>query len=255
MIAEVVRFVAPSAPPLPGLAPIRPFAPRGAAYLANGVITAALIGVGSYLMIGVLDELLRALAAGLGLRLREETRFEIAASLGVLIAAGVALLQGRRLAPENPGALIPFGPLRVDRMLIVFALLLLLGDTLVNGLIDRLAPPGFQPPVAFQPAQSAIVWSAFATVIAFPVAEEILFRGLLHTVVERTLGVAAAIILPTLAFVLVHAESGPGYLLAILPGSFLLAFARQLTGGITAPIVLHMIGNAAAEIGTFLGGG
>lgn len=253
MIATVVRLVAPSTPPLPGLRPIRPFARRGAAYLANGVVTALAIGAGAVLLITVFDMALHGAVSVFRWRLGEETRFEVAAILALAIATAVTILQGRRLAPENPRALVPFGPLRVDRMLIAFAILLLLGDTIVNGLIDRFAPPGFQPPIAFPSSPSAMAWTFVATVIAFPIAEEVIFRGLLHTVVERTLGVAAAIVLPTLAFVLVHGDQGAGYMLSILPGSFLLAVARHWTGSVTAPIVLHMIGNAAAEVSSWSG--
>jgi membrane protease YdiL (CAAX protease family) len=81
----------------------------------------------------------------------------------------------------------------------------------------------------------------FAVMIA-PVAEELLFRGMLLPLLARRLGVVAAVLASSLLFAVMHF-----YIPALLPlfvVSLACCFAYIYTGSLTTAIVLHAIFNA-----------
>jgi len=88
-----------------------------------------------------------------------------------------------------------------------------------------------------------------------PVAEEMIFRGLMFSQIAQTkFGVKGAIILPAVFFMLAHfdknIEPGLGYVifLQILVDGLFFGFVRHKTNSILLTIVLHAIGNSAAVI-------
>jgi membrane protease YdiL (CAAX protease family) len=220
--------------------------PDGVRHLSLGLAVAGLIAVcattAAYLLEPLIASALRALAT----RPSQEVTGEVAAIGAAVLAVALVFTQAHRLAPENPAALVPLGPIRLDRTFWVLALVLIGGDFLLFRAIDAFLP-SFPQWGSVPNGPAALLLFLFTTIVVFPVAEEIFFRGLLHTVFARTLGTAAAIVIPTLIFAAVHYEPTMMYALAILPGSFVLAVARHLTGGVTTPILLHMLANAAAD--------
>jgi membrane protease YdiL (CAAX protease family) len=74
-----------------------------------------------------------------------------------------------------------------------------------------------------------------------PVAEEVLFRGVLYGFFRRW-GVAAALIASTLLFVAAHR---PGSVLPIpqIVGGVLFALAFERTRNLMTPITIHVLGN------------
>jgi uncharacterized protein len=76
-----------------------------------------------------------------------------------------------------------------------------------------------------------------------PLAEEIFFRGLIYGFLRRW-GFAAALVLSTLFFVLVHpmARSLP---VTQIIGGLLFAVAYEVEGNLLVPITIHAIGNLA----------
>ncbi len=79
--------------------------------------------------------------------------------------------------------------------------------------------------------------------IVSPVAEEVLFRGVLYGFFRRW-GVFAAVTLSTLAFVLVH-PTGSGVPLPQITGGVLFAMAYEKEGNLLVPITIHTLGNIA----------
>ena len=76
-----------------------------------------------------------------------------------------------------------------------------------------------------------------------PVAEEILFRGIIYGFLRRW-GVLTALILSTLIFVLAHPAVN-GICLVQVVGGIVFAAAYESEGSLMAPITIHVLGNTA----------
>ncbi len=83
---------------------------------------------------------------------------------------------------------------------------------------------------------------ATTAVVTAPVAEELLFRGVLFTVLRSSLGVWPAAILSALIFGALHADAA---WLPLVWLGFVLALVHQKTGTLFAPIAVHAAHNAA----------
>lgn len=84
-------------------------------------------------------------------------------------------------------------------------------------------------------------------VVLAPIYEELVFRGMAYHRIENSrLGTVGAIIIPTLVFNLMHLQYSWLLLVVLLPGSFLLAFARYKTANVNYCIAMHMLFNALA---------
>jgi uncharacterized protein len=79
--------------------------------------------------------------------------------------------------------------------------------------------------------------------ILAPVAEEIFFRGVLYGFLRRW-GVAAALIIATLLFVLSH-PLDRGVPFTQIAGGLVFALAYEWEGNLLVPIVIHVLGNLA----------
>jgi len=92
----------------------------------------------------------------------------------------------------------------------------------------------------------------FVLVVAAPIVEEMLFRGLLYRGLEAKIGALATIVITSVLFGMVH-YLGFGWPRAVATGclGFLLGVIRWRTGNTTAAMVTHAAGNfAAASFGT-----
>lgn len=85
-------------------------------------------------------------------------------------------------------------------------------------------------------------------VILAPVVEEMLFRGLLFTVLRRYFAALPTVAIVTLAFGLLHIENGLLHVVAVLPAGAFFGFAREMSGGIGLPILLHAAMNLAIVV-------
>ena len=94
----------------------------------------------------------------------------------------------------------------------------------------------------------AALWSVILlTLVAAPLAEEILFRGwMLPMMIARGVPVLFAIVISALAFGLLHIAQG----LLVMTSTFLLGIAlgvaRVATGRVAAPLLGHAANNAFA---------
>ena len=104
----------------------------------------------------------------------------------------------------------------------------------------------------FGPLLSAMGWDGkalliFTLVIVGPIAEEVLFRGVILPRLAPLLGAGWAAVLTSGLFAVLHLQYGFGMHLVFLYG-LMLSWARLRTGGLPAPIAMHMAINALATL-------
>ena len=88
-----------------------------------------------------------------------------------------------------------------------------------------------------------------ALLVAAPLAEETLFRGLLFKgITASRLGVAGAVLISAAAWSLIHVQYNPYGIAYIFAGGVFLGLVRWRTGSTTLTILLHAIMNAVATI-------
>lgn len=87
-----------------------------------------------------------------------------------------------------------------------------------------------------------IILAVFTVVIVAPLAEEIIFRGLLHRLASSMWGAVPAALISALVFGIVHGE--PWFLFGLVGVGFLLAFIYEATGSVTACWVAHAVHNS-----------
>jgi membrane protease YdiL (CAAX protease family) len=84
-------------------------------------------------------------------------------------------------------------------------------------------------------------------VLFAPLAEELVFRGVLFSRIATTrLGAAGAIAIPAAIFALLHVQYPALEMLLILFDGLFFGVARYSTGSVLVPIVLHSVGNGYA---------
>jgi membrane protease YdiL (CAAX protease family) len=94
---------------------------------------------------------------------------------------------------------------------------------------------------------------AFLTVgLAAPLAEELIFRGLLHRLASRLWGRWPAVIVSSLVFALVHGE--PWYLFGLIGIGVVLAVVYEATGSVLACWITHVVHNSISLVLMIRGG-
>jgi membrane protease YdiL (CAAX protease family) len=102
-----------------------------------------------------------------------------------------------------------------------------------------------------------LVLTFFSLVILPPIAEEIVFRGLLFTSLKKVLPLGGAAVATSLLFAAGHlpagGSSGPLYIAAIdtFSLSLVLIYLRQKTNGLWASMTLHALKNTIAFVALF----
>lgn len=87
----------------------------------------------------------------------------------------------------------------------------------------------------------------FGIVLLAPVAEELLFRGMLfHRILHSPLGVAAAVVIPAILFALLHLQYSLAAMAFILIDGLFLGVVRFATGSTYLTIAMHIAGNLFA---------
>lgn len=77
--------------------------------------------------------------------------------------------------------------------------------------------------------------------IIAPLAEEMVFRGLLYRLVRRTWGIPHALTISALVFAIIHFQ--PWFMLGLAGVGLMLAFVYEATGSVLAAAVCHMVYN------------
>jgi membrane protease YdiL (CAAX protease family) len=80
-----------------------------------------------------------------------------------------------------------------------------------------------------------------------PIAEELIFRGVLYYRLSRTrLGPIVAIVVLTAAWALLHFSYSPAVIAVIFVSGLILGFARWQSGSVILPILMHIAWNLYA---------
>ncbi len=100
-------------------------------------------------------------------------------------------------------------------------------------------------------SRSAVFLVAFMATFTAPLVEEVIYRGVLYSALQRTVGVNAAIGLVTFLFALVHVpqyleSASTLILLAIL--SLILTLVRVRTGNLLPCVILHTLFNGIQSV-------
>jgi membrane protease YdiL (CAAX protease family) len=106
----------------------------------------------------------------------------------------------------------------------------------------------------FSSRPASIAIGAFAVLIA-PVVEEVVFRGLVFAIIERTVGLKVAIVTTALLFAGLHVPEywhAWNHLLMILLVGVVFSLARGVSGRLTPSIILHIGYNSLIMIGVFI---
>lgn len=82
--------------------------------------------------------------------------------------------------------------------------------------------------------------------VLYPIAEELVFRGMLFHVLDRRAGWIVAVLTSALLFAVAHFDRSPLNLLITFIDGTLYAIARRDSGSVLTPMALHMAGNAFA---------
>jgi membrane protease YdiL (CAAX protease family) len=98
--------------------------------------------------------------------------------------------------------------------------------------------------IADTPLQIAL--AVAAAVVMAPLAEELLFRGLLHRGLRRGLRVVPATVISSVLFAIVHLDvvlSQPLALVGLTLVGAVMAIAYERTGGLLVPVLIHAVHN------------
>jgi membrane protease YdiL (CAAX protease family) len=138
-------------------------------------------------------------------------------------------------------------------LLVVFAITAV-ASALIPGLnVDQKQQLGFGTPDGHQ----QLVLTFISLVILPPLAEELIFRGLLFSSLKKAVPVLWAGLITSLLFALGHlpeGSGGPFYIGAIdtFALSLVLVYLRQKTGRLWAGITLHALKNCVAFVALFI---
>ena len=184
-----------------------------------------------------------------------------AALLAIVVASqavgllGVLLLLRRRSVPLGPLV----GPLRpTGRLLGIGAGLgvttIVVSLTVVSilvGLSGNDAAPEqlLTGDVMGSPLQ--ILLAVLIAVVLAPLAEELVFRGLLHRNLRRRMRIVPATLISSVLFAIVHVEvvfSQPIALVGLTLAGAVMAIAYERTGSLVVPVVIHAVYNATTLV-------
>jgi membrane protease YdiL (CAAX protease family) len=154
----------------------------------------------------------------------------VGAAFGSVLLVGVALagwrprtLPGRRVAADGAIGLA--------------------GGAALLGLALAVRWPG--PWLPFDPAGSFVPWATVTVLVA--TAEEFLLRGTLFDALDKAAGSAAALLVTSVLFAMLHVPLYGWHVVPLDLGvGIFLGGLRLLTGGTVAPAVAHVVADLAA---------
>lgn len=97
----------------------------------------------------------------------------------------------------------------------------------------------------------SLVLAAIAIMIVAPIGEELVFRGFLYTSLRERWGYAPSLIVVSVLFSAMHFEATFVYPLLVLPIALVLGWLRERSGGVCAPMLLHVAVNSWAFVAHF----
>lgn len=100
-------------------------------------------------------------------------------------------------------------------------------------------------------SMAARIATALVAVLTAPLAEELIYRGVLYSALERAANKAISIVLVSLLFAGVHVlqySQNIGVILVITLLSFTLTLSRAYTGSLVPPFIIHLVFNGIQAI-------
>lgn len=170
---------------------------------------------------------------------------------GACVAGAAAGLAVIRMLPRIPGTPMAvnvswWAPARLREMMIpavagmaLASMYVYVGDAFFP--LDATVQAGPLASMAHSPGSRQWLWAAFAVLCA-PAVEEILFRGVMLTALQRAWGTICAAVVVSLIFVALHAGEAAGYppaMIAIGAVGLLTLTLRLRTGKIAPAIAAH----------------
>lgn len=162
--------------------------------------------------------------------------------MGVVFASAV-VATGLAVAPLGRSALSALALRPVGWRPLVFGAL---GTLAVSVVVSQIGiePQGIKDAMKVALAPGRLAMSLLLLGIVAPLAEELVFRGLLYGWVEGRWGGRPALIVSSLAFAAAHYE--PAHILLVLPLGFLFGWLRWHTGSLVPSLVAHAANNSFA---------
>lgn len=161
----------------------------------------------------------------------------------LVLILGVLRLAHRRSIPIGAEGLgiVPPPWLRTAVWVTTFGLWMLATDQLM----------GWRGPWNWAPWQEASPWVGIARVLAVallgPIAEELIFRGILYARLSRTrVGPIGAIAILAAVWAAIHYSYAPPILGLLFLNGIWLGFARRDCASVIPPILMHIVWNAYA---------
>ena len=256
-------------PPPPGVWPLAAVMspPPGPTSSGGGATAGPPVGIGlsaAAIAVYLATQLVLQLVAGLvllGTGLLDPVLLDPSeggtALLVLVVASQVAGLLAALLLLRRRGMRLPpiVGPVRpVVRHVgigVGLGIVALLGSTLLVSLLVTLTGSEATPEqvltegIADTPVQ--LLLAVIAAVVMAPLAEELLFRGLLHRGLRQRMRAVPATLLSSVLFAVVHVDVAASQPLALVGLTFVgvvLALAHERTGSLVVPVVIHATHNA-----------
>jgi membrane protease YdiL (CAAX protease family) len=175
----------------------------------------------------------------------------VSSQIGGLAAVLWLLRRRGHVLTDLVGRRRPFG--RLAGVGLGVGLLAWLGSTVVVAVLVAVSGSERVPEQALTGSLSdgilPLLLAVVAAVVMAPIAEELLFRGLLHRALRRRRSLPVATAVSSLAFAVVHVDvafSQPLALVGLVIVGAALAVAYERTGSLVVPIVMHAVHNGVA---------
>lgn len=135
---------------------------------------------------------------------------------------------------------------------LVFLFLILIGFFVVAGIVTYFIPEQDNDLLRILRSSRSTVYAvAFLATFTAPVVEEVIYRGVLYSALQRSIGIKGAVALVTILFAGVHFLQywgSPGTILLICMLSLILTMIRVWTNNLLPCIVMHMCFNGIQSI-------
>jgi len=221
----------------------------GGQVLLQAVVLLGLVAAGAVEPSSVSPEAPGALVLGLAVASQ---------AFGLLLVLALLRRRGVRLH-LLVGAVRPLG--RLLRTGAGVGLLALVGYLIVVNILVTLSGSDARPEQMLTQSLTssplALVLASLAAVVLAPLAEELLFRGLLHRGLRSRLALAPATALSSVIFALVHYEvllSQPLAMVGLTLVGVVCALAYERTGSLVVPITIHAVYNGVTVVAVVAAG-
>jgi len=104
-------------------------------------------------------------------------------------------------------------------------------------------------------SRTAVLVVAFMATVTAPLVEEVIYRGVLYSALQRSIGIVAAVVAVTLIFSLVHVPQyyeSPQTLVLLTLLSLILTLLRVFSGSLLPSIIFHTLVNGVQSAGLIL---